>query len=244
MKKPIIIAHRGASAYAPENTLSSFQKALEMKAGGIEIDVHLTKDGYPVVVHDEKLGRTCNGTGFIKEKTLEELKELDFGSWFSPEFANEKIPTLKETMDLIADKNILFNIEIKNGPIFYPGIEKVVVDMVRMYNMSENVIVSSFNHYSLAEVKNIAPEIKIGLLYSAGLYNPWEYAKMVGAEAIHPFYMSIHPEAVKMCNDNGILVNPYTINNPEHMQLALLAGVDGIITNYPDIALNIVEGVG
>jgi glycerophosphoryl diester phosphodiesterase len=167
MKKPVIIAHRGASAYAPENTMAAFKKALEMKAGGIEIDVHLTKDGYPVVVHDEKLGRTSNGTGLIKDKTLEELKELDFGSWFSEEFKNQSIPTLDEVMELISTENILFNIELKSGAVLYHDIERIVVDMVKEYEMEERVIISSFNHYSLLEVKKIAPEIKIGFLYSA-----------------------------------------------------------------------------
>lgn len=244
MKKPIIIAHRGASAYAPENTMAAFRKALEMRAGGIEIDVHLTKDGYPVVVHDQQLGRTCNGTGLIKGKTLQELKKLDFGSWFSEEFENEPIPTLEEVMDLISTEDILFNIELKSGAVLYPGIERLVVEMVKKYKMEERVIISSFNHYSLLEVKRIAPEIKIGLLYSAGLVEPWEYAKRLGAEAIHPLYISIPPEAVKACNENGVLVNPYTIDKPEHIKLAALAGVDGIITNVPDIAIKILEEMG
>lgn len=241
MKKPVIIAHRGASAYAPENTMAAFKKALEMKAGGIETDVHLTKDGYPVVVHDEKLGRTSNGTGFIKDKTLEELKELDFGSWFSEEFKNQSIPTLNEVMDLISTENILFNIELKSGAVLYQDIERIVVEMVRKYKMEERVIISSFNHYSLLEVKKIAPEIKIGLLYSAGLVSPWEYAKRLGAEAIHPLYISIPPEAIKACNENGVLVNSYTINFPEHIKFAALAGVDGIITNVPDVAIKVID---
>lgn len=237
MKKPIIIAHRGASAYAPENTMAAFKKALEMGAGGIEIDVHLTKDNYPVVIHDGKLERTSNGTGEVKDKTLEELKKLDFGGWFSEKFKNESIPTLDEVMDLISTENILFNIELKSSIVLYQGIEKVVTDMVKKYKMEKRVIISSFNHYSLLEVKKIAPEIKIGLLYSAGLVAPWEYAKRIGAEAIHPYYISIPPEAVRACNENGILVNPYTINIPEHIKFAALAGVDGIITNVPDVAI-------
>lgn len=236
MKKPIIIAHRGASAYAPENTMAAFKMAIEMKAKGIEIDVHLTKDGHPVVIHDNKLDRTSNGKGLIRDKTLKELKELDFGSWFSADFKDQSIPTLEEALDFTTSNNVMLNIELKSGIILYQGIERTVADIIRQYKAEDKVIVSSFNHYSLLELKKMAPRIKIGLLYSCGLVAPWEYAKRIGAEAIHPLYISIPPEAVKDCNDNGILVNPYTIDVPEHIRAAILAGVDGIITNVPDIA--------
>ena len=144
-------------------------------------------------------------------------------------------------MDLLVDKDILLNIELKNGPVFYPGIEKIVVDMIKKYNITEKVIISSFNHYCLREIKALAPDIKIGLLYSAGLYNPAEYAKMVGADAIHPYYLSVHPDSIKNCKENGILINVWTINNPDHIKLAIFAGADGIITNYPDVALKILH---
>ena len=177
MHKPFVIAHRGASAYAPENTIAAFNKALDMAADGIEIDVHLTKDRHIVVSHDEKLGRTCNGTGFIKDFTLEELKKLDFGSWFSHEYANERIPTLDEIMYLLRDKDILLNIEVKNNLVIYEGIEKAIVDVIKEHKMVEKVIVSSFNHYCLREIKRLAPELKIGLLYSERLYNPGSMLK-------------------------------------------------------------------
>lgn len=241
MKKPIIIAHRGASAYAPENTMAAFKKALEMGSGGIEIDVHLSADGYPVVIHDNRLERTSNGTGLVKDKSLNELKGLDFGSWFSEEFKNEPIPTLEEVFDLISNISILLNIEIKSGGIVYLGIEEIIAGLVKKYRMEEKVIISSFNHHSLSMLKRAAPEIKIGLLYSESLEKPWEHAKKLGAEAIHPSYTSISPEVVKASNENGVLVNPYPIDNPEHIRLAIQAGVDGIITNVPDVAVRILE---
>ena len=157
------------------------------------------------------------------------MKELDFGSWFSEEFKNQSIPTLDEVMELISTENILFNIELKSGAVLYHDIERIVVDMVKEYEMEERVIISSFNHYSLLEVKKIAPEIKIGFLYSAGLVEPWEYAKGLALKQFIPYIYSIPPGSIKACNENKVLVNPYTIDIPEHIKFAALAGVDELL---------------
>lgn len=242
MKKPVIFAHRGASAYAPENTMASFRKALELGAGGIELDVQLSLDGQVVVIHDEKVDRTGNQKGWVKDFSLAELKSMDFGSWFKPEFKNERIPTLTEVLELVTPAGIILNIELKNGPIFYPGIEEKVVSLVRAYNMTERTIISCFNHYSLLEVKKTAPEFKIAPLYMEGLVAPWEYAKRLGAYAIHPLFYNIIPEIVMGCKENGIAVNPFTVDQPELIKRMALLGVDGIITNVPDVALKAVNG--
>lgn len=244
IKAPVIIAHRGASRQAPENTMAAFRRALELGAGGIELDVHLSADGHLVVTHDEQVDRTSNGKGLVRDKTFGELKALDFGSWFSPEFKDEKIPELEEVLRLIANCDGLLNIEIKNGPIFYPGIEKAVADAVVQYKLTQRTIISSFNHYSLVEIRKINPEIKTAPLYMAGLYEPWEYARKIGACAIHPLFYNIVPEVMKGCKLNSIMVNPFTVDQPEHIKAMVAAGVDGIITNVPDIALNIVNKMG
>lgn len=244
MKAPLIIAHRGASKQAPENTVAAFQKALELGAGGIELDVHLSADGCLVVTHDETLERTSNGKGLVRDKTLEELKALDFGSWFSHEFRDERIPTLEEVLWLICGWDGLLNIEIKNGPVFYPGIEKAVADAVAKYNRTNRTIISSFNHYSLVEIRKYNPEIKTAPLYMAGLYEPWEYARRMGATAIHPLFYNIVPEIMTGCKQSNIMVNPFTVDNPDHIKAMIAAGVDGIITNVPDIALKIVDEMG
>ena len=243
MRKSLVIAHRGASGYAPENTIAAINKALDMKADGIEIDVHLSKDGHLVVCHDEKLGRTSNGSGYVKDYTLEELKKLDFGSWYSSDYANERIPTLEEVLCLLRDKNVLLHIEVKNNVIIYEEIEKALVNLVRKYEMVEKVIISSFNHYCVKEIKSLAPELKIGLLYSERLYKPGDYAKIVGAEAIHPYYITINSDSINNCKKNSILINAWTINNPEHIKEAVALGIDGVITNYPDIAKDIVSNM-
>lgn len=235
----IIIAHRGASGYAPENTIPAFKKALEMGAEGIELDVHLTKDGELVVIHDPVINRTSNGQGMIKDFTLDELKGFDFGSWFSDEFAGATIPTLEEVLCLIKGWDGLLNIEIKSGPIIYPDIERKLLDMVEKYDFKDKVIFSSFNHYSLKDIKAMDGDVKIGLLYACGMVEPWRYAMQLNADALHPSYYNIIPEMVKGCKKHGIKLNPYTINDKKDMELMIKAGVDGIITNYPDVALDV-----
>lgn len=238
MKKPVIIAHRGASAYAPENTLAAFRKALELRAGGIELDVQLTQDGQVVVIHDEKINRTSNGKGWIKDYTLKDLKKLDFGSWFDKAFKNERIPALEEVMELLAGWQGLLNIELKNGPVVYPGMEEKVAALIKRFNKEDKVIVSSFNHYSLVDFKREAPRVATGVLYSEGIYEPWEYARKLGAVAIHPHYSSVRPEIIAGCRQHGIAVNPYTVDNADQIRQLAHAGVDGIITNVPDVAGN------
>ncbi len=244
IKEPVIIAHRGASKQAPENTMSAFKKALELGAGGIETDVHLSADGYLVIIHDEQVDRTSDGKGLVKSMTLEQLKTLDFGSWFSPGFSGERIPELDDLLQLLSNWDGLLNIELKNGPVFYPGIEQAVASAVRKYKLTNRTIISSFNHYSLVEIRRIDPEIKTAPLYMAGLYEPWEYARRMGATAIHPLFYNIVPEVMKGCKLNNIMVNPFTVDQPEQIKAMAAAGVDGIITNVPDIALKIVKEMG
>ncbi len=241
MNKPIIYAHRGASAYAPENTRAAFRMALEMQTGGIETDVHLSKDGRVVVCHDEQINRVSNGSGFIKDMTLKELKSLDFGSWFGREYEGERILTLEELLEMLQGWNGILNIELKQGPILYDGLEAETIDILREFNQLDTTIISSFNHYSLMNVKKLEPRLKIGLLYAAGLVEPWKYAKYIGAEAIHPLFYSVVPSVIQGCKDNGIHVNAWTVDQPEHIQALAISEVDGIITNVPDKAIKAVS---
>jgi glycerophosphoryl diester phosphodiesterase len=244
IKSPVIIAHRGASKQAPENTMAAFRKALELGAGGIELDVHLSSDNHLVVTHDEQLERTSNGKGLVRDKSFKELRELDFGSWFSGKYKGEKIPELEEVLQLIDHWDGLLNIEIKNGPIFYPGIEKAVSDILCRHGLVKRTIISSFNHYSLVEIKKINPELRTAPLYMAGLFEPWDYAKRIGASAIHPLFYNIVPEVMLGCKKNGIRVHPFTVDQPEYIRAMAAAGVDAIITNVPDVALKIVKEMG
>ncbi|NMA95372.1 MAG: glycerophosphodiester phosphodiesterase [Clostridiales bacterium] len=234
---PRIIAHRGASAHAPENTMPAFELAIEMGAEGIELDVHLSKDNEVVVIHDATINRTSDGEGIVKDMTLEELRKFDFGKWFGDEFEGTHIPALKEVLELLKDWDGLLNIEIKGHIEIYAGIEQRVIDLIEAYNMKDNVIISAFNHFYLRNIKNIDPDIKIGLLYGVGLVEPWLYAKNIGAEALHPSYHAIDSELIDGCRKSNVILNPYTIDEIEDIRRMIDLGVDGIITDYPDRVL-------
>ena len=241
MVKSLIYAHRGASHYAPENTMASYKKAIVMGADGIEIDVHKSKDGCLIVCHDEKVDRTTNGSGYIKNINMKELKSLDAGSWFNKEFVGETIPLLEEVLDLVKRENLLLNIELKSGPIFYDNIEEEVVNAVKAHGLEKNVIISSFNHYSLLAIKKIEPRIKTGILYIAGMVSPWKYAKSIGADAIHPLFLTINKDVTEECLKNDIMVNPFTVDRESDMILMRNMGVTSIITNCPDIGRKVVD---
>jgi len=227
-------AHRGASGYFPENTMLSFRKAIELGATGIETDVQMTSDGVLVLIHDEKVNRTTNGIGLVKDFTYDDLNKLDAGSWFNKKYDSEKIPTAKQLIILAKSNNILLNLEIKNGEVTYPGIEEKLIEMLYQYKYEDKVILSSFNHYSMVHCKDISKEIKTGLLYMAGLYQPEIYCKHTGADALHPYFNSLNKEIIDNAKKEGLLVNPFTVNDEACMKSLITAGVDGLITNYPD----------
>lgn len=234
MSDIINFAHRGAAGHYPENTMLAFTKALELGATGIETDVQMTRDGQLILIHDETLQRTAGTPEWVKDLTLAEIKQREAGSWFHEDFAGERIPTLEELLDLVRGTDTIVNIELKTGVVLYPGIEQKVLDMVRSYGLSERIIISSFNHYSLAECKRLAPDIRTGILYMEGLYEPWDYAKRIGAEALHAYQYALTPELVALAKANGVVYHPFTVNDPKVMQALIRAGVAGIITDFPD----------
>lgn len=234
-------AHRGASAYYPENTMLSFQKAIEMGCTGIETDVQMTKDGVLVLMHDESVRRTTNGMGMVKDYTYSEISKLDAGSWKSRKFKGVKVPAAEELFYYLRNKNIILNIELKTGMVIYEGIEEKTIDMIYKYNMQNKVILSSFNHYSLAKCKQISKEIKTGVLYMEGFYKPYNYAKTLTADAIHPYYYAINEEVIKESQRAGIMVNVFTIDDEKDMKRFVQIGVNGIITNYPDKLKKVME---
>ena len=166
------IGHRGFSGLYPENTMLSFQKALEAGVDGFEFDTHLTKDGEIVVIHDEKIDRTTNGTGFVKDYTYEELKQFDASSCSPASMASTISPALREYFELTKGMNLMTNIELKNSIIWYDGMEEKVIAMIREYGVEEQIVLSSFNHYSIMKCKKLAPELKCGFLDSSWLVTP------------------------------------------------------------------------
>lgn len=234
MTETINFAHRGASAFCPENTMSAFSKAIALGATGIETDVQRTKDGVLVLIHDEALQRTAGDPRLVKDATYDELSALDAGSWFHPDYAGERIPKLEELLGLACKHGTMLNLELKNGVVSYEGMEAEVIAQVREFGMSDRVILSSFNHYSLYQCKMLASDIRTGILYMEGLFRPWDYAQTLHADALHAYHYAVLPEWVEEAAASGIAYHPFTVNDESRLEQLLEAKVAGIITDYPD----------
>lgn len=245
MEKTKVWAHRGASGwdtqYAPENTLEAFQKAIEMEADGVEMDVQLTKDGQIVICHDERIDRTSDGRGWIKDLTLKELRQYSF-SKTHPEYGNVKIPTLAEFLELLRPAGLEINIELKTGVIYYDGLEERTAAIVADMGMQERVIYSSFNHYSLQKLKAAVPEARMGLLMGENFVDVPGYTDLLQAGAVHPYFQTIDKDYIVKCHGHGIKVNTWTVDSRIEMKRLAEAGVDAIITDCPDAARKIVDG--
>lgn len=242
MKKTLIWAHRGASAYAPDNTMPAFEIAAKMKADGIEIDTHLSKDGVPVLCHDEILDHVSDGIGRVRDYTLEELRKFNFNRAY-PDLGKVTIVTLEELYIFAKRNGILINTEIK-----YYDSEKweelnwACIKVAEQTGMDDNIIYSSFSHLWLSELKRNKPTAKIGLLYHNYIEAPWVLAEKYNADALHPWHERLYEQdMVEQCHKAGIIVNPYTIDNDEEIRKAIEVKADGIITNVPDKALKILS---
>lgn len=235
-----VIGHRGASGVAPENTLVSVKKAIELKADMIEMDVHLTKDGELVVIHDHTLERTTNGTGEVKEKTLAEIRELDAGSWKDPKYAGEKVPTLAEVMDAVAGKANLL-IEIKEGEKMYPGIGAKVAELVKERNAYDWCIVQSFAQDVLDAIMPLDDKIELHRLIALSKIPRLSDRNAADASgkwariaAFNPNYRRAGKGTIRKLHKNGYRIFVWTVNDRETYDKLKKRGVDGIITNYPN----------
>ena len=231
----INFAHRGASGTFPENTLLAFEEAINIKASGIELDVHKTKDKKLVVIHDEDIERTFYGKGLVKYFTLEELKNFKCREELFRDNERCKIPTLEEVLDLIKETNLILNIEIKTDNIHYEGIEKDVIDLINRYSLNKRVILSSFNHKTIQICKEIDKDIATGMLYDKPIENVIEYAKNIKADAIHPDKRLVSKELIEEAHKSNIDVNIYTVNEIEDMKRLKEYNADGLFTDYPEI---------
>lgn len=236
--KTLIWAHRGASGYRPENTLSAFALAADMGADGVELDVHFTKDRQVVVLHDERIDRTSNGQGEVTSYTLDELKKFDFGYKFYGDFSDVRISTLDEVYDLLAPTGLTVNVELKSADA---EISAACDAIARKYGMENKVIYSSFDHLQLLRMKQVSPDAFVAPLYGFNLVNPWNYALDMSAGAVHPRNILLDrlDRYVEKCHELGLRVHPWTANSEEDIKQLLLKEVDAIITNYPDIALKL-----
>lgn len=231
--------HRGASAYAPENTMEAFRLAWQQGADGIETDVHLTADGVCVLMHDETLNRTTDHHGYLKDYTWEALQQVNANNQME-NYSFCAIPSLEDLLKFAKETGIYLNLELKTDVFLYEGIEEKVVNLVALYGLEKQVIYSSFNHYSLMTLKKIAPQAKIGLLYMEALYQPWLYAESLGADALHPYYPACSLDHyIANAKKHHIRVHPWTVNDKATMLALKKEGVDALITNDPKLACSI-----
>ncbi|WP_129727437.1 glycerophosphodiester phosphodiesterase [Ectobacillus funiculus] len=241
MKHPLIFAHRGVKGTHPENTMAAFLEAERVGAHGIELDIHLSNDGEIIVIHDETLNRTTNGTGLAFNYTLQQLKALDAGSFFDHRFAGEQIPSLREVLAWAAGTALLLNIELKNDIIRYPELEQKTVQLVREYGLEDRVIFSSFNHESIELLSSLAPEIHRALLYHEPLPDALIEARRRQASGLHPNFMLLTKEFVQCAQQAGFTLRPYTINEYKDLENMIALGVDVIITDWPSRAFELIK---
>lgn len=235
------IAHRGYSGNYPENTMLAFRKAIEVGCDGIETDVQMTKDGEMILCHDEKIDRTTDGTGYIIDYTYDELKKFNAGNLFKDKYGFVEIPKLSDLFDLVKNKDLLINLELKNSEVVYKNLEENVIKMIYKYNMQNNVIISSFNHYSIIKCKSLDPGLKYGILYDCWIHSPGDYVKALGMDACHPSYYSLNEETIENIKKNGLKINTYTVNDESDMRRLIHYNIDGLITNYPEKLGNILK---
>lgn len=222
MGKILIIAHRGASAYEPENTLRSVKKALELGADFVEIDVRASRDGHLMVMHDAMVDRTTNGKGYVKDMTLEELKKLNAG-------LGERIPTLQEVAELIRGKAQLV-VEIK-----VPEIEKKVLQVIKENELDRKVLITSFYHPILKRVKELDPNIRTGVIVASRPIKPARLALDANSNALFPKYIYVDLQMVEEAHRHDLAVYPWTIDALNEIKPLIKMGVDGIVTNKPDV---------
>lgn len=242
----IIIAHRGASAYYPENTMIAFEKAVALGAEMIELDVTLSKDGIPVIFHDKKLNKHTNGKGRLRNYTLKELKKLDAGSWFDPKYSDQQIPTLEEVLEFAKD-TIALNIEIKPEAVtdsFNNGIEKKALQLVKKYDMENHVLFSSFDYRALQHLKKLDPAIPVALLYhkrQSKRLLPHQLVKKYRVDAFNCHYLQLRRRWIAELTKHNIPTFIYTVDRKARMQTLITAGVTGIFTNKPEVLAEVVK---
>lgn len=227
-----IFAHRGSSGTHPENTVPAFQEAAKLPVEGVELDVHLSKDGELVVIHDEKVNRTTNGKGYVKDLTLAQLKELDAGSWKGDQWLDAKIPTLKEVLDVFAETGHIINIELKTDVFPYEGAVGKVMDLAAERNFVNRIIISSFNHFDVQQALHIH-HARAALLASNILVDIADYAKAIGTNRLHlslPYALRYGAKLV----GQGCEVYVYTVNSLDYAKQLQAIGVQGIFTDFPE----------
>ncbi len=235
---PILIAHRGGSLEAPENTLAAFRHAIELGMGFVELDVQMSSDGELVVIHDETLDRTTDGTGAVGDYTFEELRQRDAGSWFGAEYKGQRIPTLREALEMCVHAGVGVVIELKS-PRMYNGMEEKVAALVgeMWLRGAENLWCISFDYAAIRRMRELDAALPLGYLYE------WDAESFVTpddtVQALCPYFRTplMHPEQIVEAHRLGKLVFVYTVNEAEDMRLLTEAGIDGMVSDRPSLLL-------
>ncbi|MDZ4767031.1 MAG: glycerophosphodiester phosphodiesterase family protein [Chloroflexota bacterium] len=237
-RQVLVFGHRGAHAYAPMNTLPAFELAVAQGAHGIELDVHRSKDGIPVIVHDFTVDATSDGHGLVVDMTLAELKALDAGAWFDAKFAGTRILTLDEVFEAVGAR-VFVNVEIKSESFDTDGVEAVVADCIRRHNMERRVIMSSFNPLTVGRFRALAPDVPAAFLDWGGSTPAIrQAASELVYEAYHPQHAMIDAAMVAAQTRAGRVINTWTVNDPARARTLMELGVRGIVTDMPDVILN------
>lgn len=232
---PLIFGHRGASRSAPENTLSAFREAVRAGADGVELDVHLSADDVPVVIHDADVRATTDGRGLVRDMSLAQLQELDAAANFGvTRFSGLRIPTLEEVLAEVGQR-LLVNIELKGSTGYHPVLVRAVVDVVARMGMQSRVWFSSFRPYCLVLARQYAPEIPCGLLYGWHSRGPLLLAPITPYEALHPHYAWLTEARIRRAHRRGLRVVTWTVDNLSQARQLLTSGVDALITNVPGV---------
>lgn len=229
----LVFGHRGAMAQAPMNTLAAFELARAVGAGGIELDLRLSRDDHLVIIHDDTVDATTDGEGAVAGLTLAEIKRLDAGSWFSEEFASETIPTLDEVFDAFG-RAMLINIEIKSSRDSVDRMERQLAQCIRRHNMRERIIVSCFDPVALQRIRGMMPMVMMGFLYQPDM--PAEHylpLKKLWHEARHPRHDMVDAGYMNWARAQGYIVNVWTVNDPQRAIALRDLGVNAIITDEP-----------
>jgi len=237
------IAHRGASGHAPENTMAAFRRAVELGATFIETDLQITRDARVVAIHDFTLDRTTNGKGQVHLLTLKQIRALDAGSWFgnrgAESFSGERVPTLKEILDFAKEHDVIFYLEIKSGPAW--GIEHAVVAALRDHNASARVVILSFDPATIDSVHRLDSTMMTGFLCEHPSNDLVERTVRVGARQLVARGDLVTSAVVEKAHHAGLQVVAWTINEADQMRRLIATGVDGIITDYPDQLLSVIQ---
>jgi len=238
LPRPVIIAHRGSSMHAPENTLSAFQLALDQGADAFEFDVRLSSDKSVIVIHDSTLDRTTDGSGWVKDHSLDILKTLNAGHAYGPAFPDEKIPTLDEIFAKFG-ASMFYNIELKNSLTPFDDLPALVAPIIENSGLLDRVLISSFNPLALHKIEKLLPDVKKGLLLRSSLaVELFSYVSLYPFthQTVHLSFSSLNARRIKLIKSKGKLVFSYTLNHPRDIHTALDLGIDGFFTDDPALA--------